>query len=240
LRWKSCLAGRSCATHSQVNEPHLFELRVNRDAFRGSPRPLTAAAKMPRQTFPNEAADVPEGTPAISRSVVVGPPFEMTIDLPNQFRQRLEAAFLVDHPSPPPPHPAIVRSAAAHFRPLRASARKPSAYRAVCCRSSLPCPRHISCTGLCSGSPRRTPPLFVNISSRRVSGFGISGGLAVLDLCNEADSGSLALRLAGSIHGASLPRLLASPSASLHAGYSVGMMNTFQFIGLVGGARAPE
>jgi hypothetical protein len=49
--------------------------------------------------------------------------------------------------------------------------------------------------------------------------------------CNEAESGSLALRLAGSIHGASTPRLLAPPSASLHAGRSVCMMNTFQFIG---------
>jgi len=92
----------------------------------------------------------------------------------------------------------------------------------------------------CPLSPRRTPPLFVNIASRRVSGFSISGGLAVLTLCNEAESGSLALRLAGSIHGASTTQLLPSLSASLHAGYSVGMMNTFQFIGFVGGAGAPE
>jgi len=92
----------------------------------------------------------------------------------------------------------------------------------------------------CPLSPRRTPPLFVNISSRRVSGFGTSDGLAVLTLCNEAVSGSLALRLTGSIHGASAPGLLPSLSASLHAGYSVGMMNTFQFIGLVGGAGAPD
>jgi hypothetical protein len=80
----------------------------------------------------------------------------------------------------------------------------------------------------------------VNIASRRVSGFSSFGSLAVLTLCNEAESGSLALRLAGSIHGASTPRLLPSLSASLHAGYSVGMINTFQFIGLVGGAGAPN
>jgi len=92
----------------------------------------------------------------------------------------------------------------------------------------------------CPLSPRRAPPLFVNISSRRVSGFSFSGSLAVLTLCNEAQSGSLALRLTGSICGASAPELLPSLSASLHAGYSVGMMNTFQFTGLVGGAGAPE
>jgi len=80
----------------------------------------------------------------------------------------------------------------------------------------------------------------VNISSRRVSGFRFFGSLAVLTLCNEAESGSLALRLTGSIRGASAPELLPGLSASLHAGYSVGMINTFQFIGLVGGAGAPD
>jgi len=71
----------------------------------------------------------------------------------------------------------------------------------------------------------------VNIASRRVAGFGFSDRLAALDWCNEADVGSLALRLAGSIHGAPTARLLGQPPASLHAGCPVGMMNTFQFIG---------
>ena len=92
----------------------------------------------------------------------------------------------------------------------------------------------------CPLRPRRAPSLLVNISSRRISGFGISDRLATLDLRNEANSGLLALRLAGSFHGASTRRLLDALSASLHAGYSVGMMNTFQFIGLVGGAGAPK
>jgi hypothetical protein len=80
--------------------------------------------------------------------------------------------------------------------------------------------------------PRRVPPLRVNITSRRISGFGTSDRLATLTWCNEAASGSLALRLAGSFHGAPAWRLLPALSAFLHAGYSVGMMNTFQFIGL--------
>ena len=41
----------------------------------------------------------------------------------------------------------------------------------------------------CPLSPRRTPTLLVNVSSRRMSGFGLSGRLAVLTLCNEADIG---------------------------------------------------
>ena len=84
----------------------------------------------------------------------------------------------------------------------------------------------------CPHSPRRTPPLLVNIASRRMTGFGTSDRLALLTWCNEADSGSLALRLAGSLHGASTLRLLSALSVSLHAGRSVGMMNTSQFIGL--------
>jgi hypothetical protein len=80
----------------------------------------------------------------------------------------------------------------------------------------------------------------VNIASRRISGFGSSDRLADLGERNEAVLGSLALRLAGSIHGALTPELLPPLSASLHAGRSVGMMNTFQFIGLVGGAGAPD
>jgi hypothetical protein len=52
---------------------------------------------MPRQTFPQEAIDLPEGVPAVSRPVVIGPPFEVAVDLPDQLGQRLEAAFLVDH-----------------------------------------------------------------------------------------------------------------------------------------------
>jgi hypothetical protein len=73
-----------------------------------------------------------------------------------------------------------------------------------------------------------------------MTGFSPSGGLATLTWFNEADLGSLTLRLTGSLRGASTRRLLPAPSASLHAGRSVGMMNTFQFISLVGGAGAPE
>jgi hypothetical protein len=82
--------------------------------------------------------------------------------------------------------------------------------------------------------------LLSNVSSRRISGFNSSGSLAVLNWFNEADSGSLALRLTGSLHGASVRQSLAALSVSLHAGRSVRMMNTFQFISSVGGAGAPK
>jgi len=72
----------------------------------------------------------------------------------------------------------------------------------------------------------------VNVASRRIIGFGIFDRLADLFMRNEAESGLLALRLTGSIHGASAPQLLTALSASLHARRSVGMMNTFHFIGL--------
>jgi len=66
------LAGHYCATHSQGDESHPFELRVNGCAFRGPPRPLAAAAKMPRQAFPHEAVGLPEGVPAVPRPAAVG------------------------------------------------------------------------------------------------------------------------------------------------------------------------
>ena len=84
----------------------------------------------------------------------------------------------------------------------------------------------------CPQPPRRSPPLLVNVASRRIIGFGIFDRLADLFMRNEAESGLLALRLTGSIHGASAPQLLTALSASLHARRSVGMMNTFHFIGL--------
>jgi hypothetical protein len=73
-----------------------------------------------------------------------------------------------------------------------------------------------------------------------MTGFSPSGRLAALTWFNEAGSGSLALRLTGSLHGASTRELLPALSASLHAGRSVGMMNTFQFMSWFGGAGAPE
>jgi hypothetical protein len=44
-------------------------------------------------------------------------------------------------------------------------------------------------------SPRRARPLRMFVASRSMPGFAISGRLATLDWCNEAETGSLALRL---------------------------------------------
>ena len=117
-------------------------------------------------------------------------------------------------------------------RTLMASSRHP--------RQGSPSLPNSTFPARCPHSPRRSPSLLSNVSSQWISGFGISDRLADLSWCNEADTGSLALRLTGLIRGASTPRLLRSLSASLHAGRSVGMMNTFQFIGFVGGAGAPD
>ena len=92
----------------------------------------------------------------------------------------------------------------------------------------------------CPQPPRRVPPLLLNIASRLVLASAILGAWPLSGFINEAESGSLALRLTGSLHGASTPGLLPTPPASLHARCSVSMMNTFHFIGLVGGAGAPE
>ena len=88
----------------------------------------------------------------------------------------------------------------------------------------------------CPSLPRRTPTLLLNVSSHRITGFNISGRLAVL-FCVTRPSRvrDFSLRLAGLLRAASTRRLPAALCASLHAGRSVGMVNTFQFTSWVGG-----
>src|ERR1700677_2767349 len=51
---------------------------------------------MPRQPVAHVAIDLPEGVPAITRPEVVGPPFEMPIEVADQFGQRLKVALGTD------------------------------------------------------------------------------------------------------------------------------------------------
>jgi hypothetical protein len=56
-------------------------------------------------------------------------------------------------------------------------------------------------------SPRRARPLPMFVASRSMAGFAQSGGLATLELCNKAETGSLALRLTPSPSKASRRRI---------------------------------
>ncbi len=59
--------------------------------------------------------------------------------------------------------------------------------------------------------PGEFAPLHVLIASRRMTGFTTFGRLATLNLRNEAESSSLALRLMPSVGQASTPRLPPEP-----------------------------
>jgi hypothetical protein len=61
-----------------------------------------------------------------------------------------------------------------------------------------------------------------------MAGFILSGRLAAPTLCNEAESSSIALRLAGSPHRASPWGLLLSAPVWLHVGHLFDMLITFQ------------
>jgi hypothetical protein len=61
-----------------------------------------------------------------------------------------------------------------------------------------------------------------------MAGFIQSGRLAAPTLCNEAESSSIALRLAGSPHRASPWGLLLSAPVWLHVGHLFDMLITFQ------------
>jgi hypothetical protein len=80
----------------------------------------------------------------------------------------------------------------------------------------------------CLQSPRGACRLHTSAASPTVAGFVKSGRLAAPTLCNEAESSSIALRLAGSPHRASPWGLLLSAPVWLHVGHLFDMLITFQ------------
>ena len=77
-------------------------------------------------------------------------------------------------------------------------------------------------------SPRGAHRLHSSAASPMMAGFVQSGRLAAPTLCNEAESSSIALRLAGSPHRASPWGLLLSAPVWLHVGHLFDMLITFQ------------
>ena len=80
----------------------------------------------------------------------------------------------------------------------------------------------------CLQSPRGARRLHSNVSSPTAAGFSNSGSIATPTLRNEAESSSLALRLASSSNRASRWGLLLSVPIRLHVGHSVNTSTTFQ------------
>src|SRR5262249_17344367 len=80
----------------------------------------------------------------------------------------------------------------------------------------------------CPLSPRVVHPLHTLVASRMVSGFGTFGRLTTTDWCNEAETGSLALRLASSPSRSSTGRLPATPPSRLHGERAIAMVSTLQ------------
>ena len=72
--------------------------------------------------------------------------------------------------------------------------------------------------------------MHVGITSSLMTDFTLSGRMLTPISCNEAESCSIALRLADLLGKASAWGLLLSPLAALHDGYLVVMMITFQTI----------
>jgi hypothetical protein len=79
----------------------------------------------------------------------------------------------------------------------------------------------------CPLSPRKARRLPSPVTSPSAAGFSISGRLATFIKCNEADAGSLALRLAGSLPGASPAGLLRPTSGSLPVERAIDRVTSF-------------
>src|ERR1039457_4575970 len=81
----------------QTHQPQPLQMRVPRSSFRRSIGPLTAPLEMPDQTAAYEPVDFPVHALGISKGKIVRPPFQMPIQLSNQFRDRLKALMTVRH-----------------------------------------------------------------------------------------------------------------------------------------------
>ena len=75
--------------------------------------------------------------------------------------------------------------------------------------------------------PRGARPLHLLVASRYDAGF-TSGRLATPNLRNEAETGSLALRLTSSPSGASAPRITPCTPGQLHGERAISMSSSFQ------------
>jgi hypothetical protein len=89
---------------------------------------------------------------------------------------------------------------------------------------------NLSFPARCLQPPRRARRLHTGVASSTVADFTISGRMVTPILRNEAESSSLALRLAGSPPRSSAWGLLLSPPGRLHDGHLVFMMISFHFI----------
>src|SRR5690606_318214 len=88
-----------CAKHSQVDEAELGQVSEDGGAGAGPTGPLPAPRKVPLQALPREEVDLPGGSPTVAQPIVVGPPFEVAVEPPDQLGQRRVALLPVDHPA---------------------------------------------------------------------------------------------------------------------------------------------
>ena len=252
-------AWRYCMIHSQFDQSKTaMEILVKGYAFRAFPWSLTAPSQMSGHSQPHIVVDLPIslfGFHAQLLSPVTE--FRRQARFPyGQFSCRFSCHRLVSHPNQLRSFLSPLRSCQGPLAP-RALPRflattglsdSPTARTQLISslrslprfsrsqRPGSPLLPNPTFPARCPSLPRRTPTLLLNVSSHRMTGFNTSGRLAVL-LCLTRPSWvrDFSLRLAGSLCAASTRQLPVALCASLHAGRSVGMVNTFQFTSWVGG-----
>jgi hypothetical protein len=114
------------------------------------------------------------------------------------------------------------------IRPFPATTGPSDFRRGVAARAGSPRFLDFSFPARCLQSPRGACRLHTSAASPTMAGFVQSGRLAAPTLCNEAESSSIASRLAGSPRRASPWGLLLSTPGWLHVGHLFDMLITFQ------------
>ena len=81
---------------SQRHKAQVFQMSIQADALAHTPTALTAPAQVLTQPLPHEVIEVSKPIARIAQFEIVGPSSQVSIELPNQLRQRGEALLGTD------------------------------------------------------------------------------------------------------------------------------------------------
>ena len=86
----------SSRKHSQTHQSQMVQMRIETDALASTPAPLTATAQMSPQSISHEVIEVPKRLPRIAQAEILRPARQMTIQSPDQVRQRCVTLLRID------------------------------------------------------------------------------------------------------------------------------------------------
>lgn len=87
----------SSRRHSQWNQSQMSQVSIQADALSNTPTPLTATSQVSPQSRPHEMIELPKRLPRIAEAETLRPARQMSVQPPNQLRQRSMTLLRIDH-----------------------------------------------------------------------------------------------------------------------------------------------